>query len=148
MIHTAGSHENQQDLESFLLMLSPKIKNDVTKHIFFDAFRSNDLFKENTQEIQIEKAIHGMIPYLMRPEDTVVVQGEFASFFYFIIVGECEVKVKDHKYKHKINQKLLTEGDYFGECALLYDCKRSATITTTNYCTFSRLNKDQFTELT
>ena len=51
MIHTAGSHENQQDLESFLLMLSPKIKNDVTKHIFFDAYRSNDLFKENTQEI-------------------------------------------------------------------------------------------------
>jgi hypothetical protein len=38
-----------------------------------------------------------MIPYLMRPEDTVIVQGEVGSYFYFIIVGECEVKVKDHK---------------------------------------------------
>jgi CRP-like cAMP-binding protein len=83
-----------------------------------------------------------MVPYLMRPEDTVIVQGEVSSYFYFITVGECEVKIKDHKSKEKINPKLLERGDYFGECGLLYDCKRSATVTTSNYCTFSKLNKE------
>ena len=72
-------------------MLSPNIKNEVTRHIFLDAFIENPIFYENKNDI--EKAINGMIPFLMRPEENIINQGDEAEYFYFITVGECEVKV-------------------------------------------------------
>ena len=52
------------------MMLSPSIKNDVTQHIFKDAFLENNIFKGYKE--QVMKTIHGMIPYLMVPEDKVI----------------------------------------------------------------------------
>jgi len=41
----------------------------------------------------------------------------------------------------------LEAGDYFGEIALMYNIKRTATINCMNYCTFASLNLDQFKEM-
>lgn len=49
--------------------------------------------------------------------------------------------IKDHtrvKYKNEIP---LKNGDYFGECSIYYGCPRTATITSTNYCTFAQIPK-------
>ena len=70
MMHTAGSHENQNELEQFLQMLSPTIKNKVSQHIFLEAFLANGVFSDHKGLIQ--NVITGLIPYLMRPEDTVM----------------------------------------------------------------------------
>ena len=51
-------------------MLSPTIKNQVTKHIFTEAFLMNDIFKN--EENTINNVIIGLIPCLMRPEDSVI----------------------------------------------------------------------------
>ena len=81
-----------------------------------------------------------MIPFLMSPEDRVISHGDVGDYFYLITVGEVQVKLPDDK---DLTQT-LNRGDYFGECALLYDCKRSATVSTTTYCTFSRIPKEAF----
>ena len=57
------------------------------------------------------------------------------------------MKVKDYRQRTEVLHNNLAKGDYFGENALIYECKRTATVATTNYCTFARLTKDQFKEL-
>lgn len=39
---------------------------------------------------------------------------------------------------------MLEKGDYFGEIAILFNCKRTATITSTNYCSFAKIKKEVF----
>ena len=37
---------------------------------------------------------------------------------------------------------MLKKGDYFGELALLNDCKRSTTVISADYCTFASIDKE------
>ena len=45
MMHNSIGMENQQELELFLKMLSPTLRNNLTKYIFHTAFIHNDFFK-------------------------------------------------------------------------------------------------------
>lgn len=38
----------------------------------------------------------------------------------------------------------MNQGDYFGEVALIFNCKRTATIISTNYCTFAKIEKQLY----
>lgn len=39
------------------------------------------------------------------------------------------------------------DGDHFGEISLIYKCKRSATVISTNYNTFAKLKESAFKEI-
>jgi len=43
--------------------------------------------------------------------------------------------------------QVLGPGSHFGEISLLFDCKRTASIVATNYCTFAKLTKEKFEEV-
>ena len=88
--------------------------------------------------------IKDIIPYLKNPDDIIIEQDEEATHFFFIAEGQCEVSILDHKKSITRIPKLLNQGDYFGEVALLFDCKRTATVKSTNYCTFARIEKTVF----
>lgn len=80
---------------------------------------------------------------------------------YFISKGSCIVKVKtqnvidmgtgtegDEDFVDPV--KVISElraGDHFGEIALIYGCKRTASVETKNYSTLAQLTKAEFTEL-
>ena len=51
-------------------MLSPTIKDKVTKHIFLETFLMNPTFTEHEQTVS--KVIKGLMPDVRRPEDTVI----------------------------------------------------------------------------
>ena len=51
------------------------------------------------------------------------------------------MSVKDHTRNKVQNEIPLKKGDYFGEISIFYDCPRTATITSTNYCTFAQIPK-------
>jgi CRP-like cAMP-binding protein len=67
---------------------------------------------------------------------------------YFIAKGSCEITVRTN-YDIQIDENdesvqkigLLGEGAHFGEIALIYGCKRTATVASTNYCTLASLSK-------
>ena len=65
---------------------------------------------------------------------------------YFIGTGHCRVKVRDHNNKVQ-HCRRLNEGDHFGEISLMYKCKRSATVISSNYNTFAILKKPRFREV-
>ena len=70
-------------------------------------------------------------------------EGDFdggVNLFFFL------VKVRDHNGREQVI-KILGEGDHFGEIALIYKCKRSATVISSNYNTFARILKPRFREV-
>lgn len=66
---------------------------------------------------------------------------------YFLARGDCEVKVTNERRKEQ-TVRILKPGSLFGEVSLIYNCKRTATVISKNYCTMAKLDKNGFKELT
>ena len=84
------------------------------------------------------------------PDEEIVVQDdEFHSgmtAFYFVNTGSCRVKVRDHNGRD-ITLKTLNEGDHFGEIALIYQTRRTATVISCNYNTLARMQYNRYLEV-
>jgi len=58
---------------------------------------------------------------------------------YFLARGEAKVIMKDKQGKdHEIS--ILKEGSNFGEIAMIYKTKRTASVISLNYSTFAKLS--------
>lgn len=86
---------------------------------------------------EITSALH---PRLVPSHYPIVRKGDEADAVFFIVSGEVEVDIAPVP-KH------LTEGDFFGEIALLHHRPRSATVTATTDCQLLALEKDDFDKL-
>ena len=84
---------------------------------------------------------------LSSPEETLVKVGEKAEDFLVMIKGEGMVIMKDRYQREYSVDKLLIEGNHFGEIGLLYKCARTATVISRNYVTVARLSRLRFNEL-
>ena len=88
---TQNSLDNQLELEQFMSMLTPNYRQEVTTHIFRQAFELNKLLR-NHPEI-IKQIVIGTIPHLEQPDNEILNQGNEASCFYFIAEGDCKVSI-------------------------------------------------------
>jgi CRP-like cAMP-binding protein len=90
---------------------------------------------------------------LAQPEQVIIEQGTALNedpnqnFFYIISKGECAIVSKDKAMFEDTQIKLLLPGDHFGEVALLYKCKRTATVLSNNYCTLGKMTERHFKDL-
>ena len=84
---------------------------------------------------------------LRAPEDIILQEFEESDSMYILAKGECAVEFTDEKRKKINKKKTLRIGDYFGEIALLYGCKRSATVISTKYSSLALLTKENFREI-
>jgi len=75
------------------------------------------------------------------PEQTLFLQGDEGDNAYLINQGILDVIVDEKKVGY------MTEGELFGEMALLLNQKRSATIIARDACELIIINKDKFNEL-
>ena len=72
---------------------------------------------------------------------------------YFIRNGKFSVNIKtDHLNPSPLSfdapkPKQLIDGDHFGEIGMLFECRRSATVTSEQYGRLALLKKVHFTEL-
>jgi cAMP-dependent protein kinase regulator len=71
------------------------------------------------------------------------------DFLYVIELGKCIVSISDKdKLRNKSKEvRTLVSGEIFGEVAFLYNSKRSATVTSNNYCTLGKLSRKHLNSL-
>ena len=144
MMLTQSSLDQQKELDSFLDMLSPSLRLEVTRHIFGEAIASNEVLSGNAD--LIEFVVYKLNTLLYLPEDSICKQGDVGTQLYFLAKGNCAVWVRDELKKDR-HVKYLKKGQLFGEVALIKKCRRTATIKSLNYCTCAALNVEQFAEL-
>lgn len=141
------SQQSQEELVEFLSVISPSLRFKVTKHIFFnESILVNDLFfniMENDPKASniIKFLLNRLQIELAEPEQILIEQNEeldkdpSKNFFYLIARGECDLVTWDTSNieKKSIKVNILMPGDYFGEIALMYNCKRTASVICSNY---------------
>lgn len=101
-------------------------------------------FLEN--EEVVKSILNDLKISLLLPEDKIIRQGDVAEWMYFLAKGEWDVYVTDENQVEKYT-KTLKGGSYFGEVALLKNCKRTASVISKNYSTCARLDKSSFFRL-
>ena len=73
-------------------------------------------------------------------------QGDPGDKFYILVRGTVEVlKAGPDGTEQRI--RVLEDGDFFGEIALLKDTPRTASVRTLSQCVFLTLQREQFTSL-
>jgi ATP-binding cassette subfamily B protein len=73
-------------------------------------------------------------------------EGEPGQLFYILVSGEVEVTKIDEQEQEQTVVK-LTDGDFFGEIAILYDRPRTASVKTLTDCIFLTLHYKQFRKI-
>lgn len=81
-----------------------------------------------------------------RAGDVVIRQGDEGDYYYIIQRGRCKV-TRNSRTGQEITLAELSDGDAFGEEALLSEAKRNATITMLTDGVVMRLSKEDFNEL-
>lgn len=82
--------------------------------------------------------------FLTTPEEEIIKQGDEAQEMFFIIQGDCVLNLVEDDMKSYDAVKVMVEGDHIGEIALIYKCKRTASVISRNYNTLARLDITQF----
>ncbi|CAI2361123.1 unnamed protein product [Moneuplotes crassus] len=141
LTYTKSTSDHQEEINKFLSLISPSLKELVVKHISLQGISKNQIFKSRPNIF--DQILPELNTLLYTPEDTIVRQGEAPDMIYFISKGECEVYVTD-QHSDECHVKNLSIGEYFGEVAILKNCKRTATVKSKNFSTFTGLNKNAF----
>ena len=90
---THTSCNQQQDMEDFMLMLSPSLKLEVTRQIFDDCFLENKVFEKKVEILEF--ILQDIVMNRFLPEDTICCQGDVGESAYFIATGSLHVYVYD-----------------------------------------------------
>jgi CRP-like cAMP-binding protein len=142
--YTQSAQNHQKELDEFLMMLSPSLKQKVTSCIFYDSILEHPVFR-NRDDI-LNSFMSNLMIKLFLPEDPIIKQGEVAESLYFLARGECNIYVTDNN-KKEILTSMLSEGSYFGEIGLLKGCKRTASVFSKQYATCAELSSKDFKSL-
>ncbi|KAF2361102.1 Cyclic nucleotide-binding domain [Trinorchestia longiramus] len=98
-------------------------KDFRTKSLLKDAINDNDFLKHlDLDPGQLKDIIEAMYPQQFAPGAWIIKEGDIGSHLYVSAQGELEV-VKEDKLLGRISA-----GKAFGELAILYNCKRTASI--------------------
>jgi ATP-binding cassette subfamily B protein len=79
-------------------------------------------------------------------DQVVVTRGEPGDRFYLIARGEVAITLPGHTGGDHVLDH-LSDGDHFGELALLRDCPRTATVRTVQPSTFLTMGRQSFLDL-
>ena len=111
--------------------LSRVLKGDLIERLSFLQGASRELIQDLSTKLQ---------PIVFTPGDVIVRVGEYGRHIYFISSGSVDVIAEDGKTL----LRTLSEGDFFGELALLREQPRNATIRSVGYCDLYSLDRDAF----
>jgi len=129
------------DETSFKMILMGKAQSDGAKYL--------DFLQKVPIISHLEEADKKEMAANLKEEEipdgrNIILEGDEGEKFYIIRSGE--VKVTKSGVAEEVSKR-LTEGDFFGELALLNSDKRAATVTATAPTTVLTLTRAQFTRL-
>lgn len=90
----------------------------------------------------LSKMISSMGTQFSTPEYIILTYEQPGNEMFYIMNGDCMVNIRDHNMLEHSAVRLLTEGQHFGEIALLYEgAKRTTEIVSRNYVTLATIRK-------
>ena len=84
---------------------------------------------------------------LCQPKEALIESGTIGDEMYFLNHGVVEVLIPVESDSHEVWTANLGEGSWFGEIALLHECRRVATVRTLTSCVLYKLKKPDFQEV-
>jgi len=123
------------------------IFNQQTKEIYIipEWLRRIPLFKSVNQKF-LEDAAHEFAVDRKEPDEIIFKQNDRGEKFYILFAGKVDVIQQTETGAEKVIST-LTDGDFFGEIALLYDTPRNATLKTKTVSIFLTLHYQAFHQL-
>ncbi|XP_039298364.1 cGMP-dependent protein kinase, isozyme 2 forms cD4/T1/T3A/T3B isoform X4 [Nilaparvata lugens] len=112
-------------------------KNDRSRDLIKAAILDND-FMKNLELTQIREIVDCMYPVEYAAGSLIIKEGDVGSIVYVMEEGRVEVS-REHKYL-----STLAPGKVFGELAILYNCKRTATIKAASDCKLWAIERQCF----
>eukprot|EP00756_Hemistasia_phaeocysticola_P016787 Hpha_TRINITY_DN15498_c2_g12::TRINITY_DN15498_c2_g12_i1::g.173097::m.173097/K04950/CNGA3; cyclic nucleotide gated channel alpha 3 len=120
--------------------LPPYLKNKMSVILNSEIIKKVPLFQQCKDDTEfINEIVKCLKPRVCLPNSFVVRKGEVGTEMFFISRGELNVVSDDDKVVFT-----LKDGGFFGEIALLYDTKRTASIVARTYCDMFVLTKEDF----
>lgn len=141
--HGEYRFESDTDFESNankkfeLLKYSPSIDKNIIKRIMSKIL----LFKHLSSD-DLDKIIECMFERVCLPNEIIIRQGDTGNYFYIIVNGFFDVYT--NQSDHKIKLAALSDMDYFGDLALLYNQPRSANVICKSGGVLLSINRDKF----
>ncbi|XP_021933459.1 cGMP-dependent protein kinase, isozyme 2 forms cD4/T1/T3A/T3B isoform X1 [Zootermopsis nevadensis] len=112
-------------------------KNDRSRDLIRSAILDND-FMKNLEMTQIREIVDCMYPVEYAAGSLIIKEGAVGSIVYVMEEGRVEVS-RENKYL-----STLAPGKVFGELAILYNCKRTATIKAATDCKLWAIERQCF----
>ena len=116
-------------------------KPEPVTYLIRDAIAANVLFKACSNE-ELTELVQVFAPSEATAGCTIIREGDEGDAFYVMEKGTIDVYVGD-EYK-----STLYSGASFGEIALLYNCPRSATLRSRNFCKLWSISRTAFRAIT
>ncbi len=127
------------DETTVLAELPPSLRTEVSLVLKQDFIQKVPFLKGASQELIRDIALE-LRPVVFTPGDYVFRAGEIGRHMYFISHGTVEIISADGRHIYTT----LSDGDFFGEIALLRSQPRTASVRATDYCDLYALDKDAF----
>jgi voltage-gated potassium channel len=127
------------DESTVLADLPDSLRTEVALFLRRDFIEHASLFEGASHELVREMALQ-LRPVVFTPGDFIFRAGQYGHNMYFISRGTVEIIAPDGSTV----LTTLTDGQFFGELALLFSQPRTATVRAVNYCDLYTLDKDTF----
>ncbi|XP_076633302.1 cGMP-dependent protein kinase for isoform X1 [Colletes latitarsis] len=112
-------------------------KSERCRELIKATILNND-FMKNLELTQIREIVDCMYPVTFSAGSTIIREGDVGSIVYVLEAGKVEVS-RDGKYLSTLAQRKV-----LGELAILYNCKRTATITAATDCQLWAIDRQCF----
>ncbi len=119
-------------------MLPSGIRTEISLHLKKDVIQRVPFFRE-AGETFIRQIANEMRPLVVTPGEFVFHAGDPATNMYFISHGELKVLTSDRELI-----STLSDGDFFGEIALIEKRRRMGSVQATDYCDLYELSAGSF----
>jgi len=128
------------DEQAILSSLPASIRRNLSLLMYAELLLNVPLFADAEFGFIQSLADH-LRPHVYPPNELVVLLGEIGREMWFCARGECEVLGKDG-----VRVFTILDGMFFGEVAVLYAVKCTATVQTVTYCDLLTISKEALSD--